>query len=88
MFFELAFTACGNDPNLPKNIDAMQLMEKACKKLRQNLDSDGEETDLDWDEYCMDRVFVEVVEQRKEKFVDRRLEFPLRVRRASIYRYT
>ncbi|KAL6566881.1 hypothetical protein OROMI_015285 [Orobanche minor] len=73
--------ACGDDQNLPKNIDAMQLVEKACKKMRQDLDSDAEETDLDWDEYRMDRAFVEVVEQRKEKFRDRRLEFPLRIER-------
>ncbi|KAL6537979.1 hypothetical protein OROHE_012266 [Orobanche hederae] len=72
---------CGDDQNLPKNIDAMQLVEKACKRLRQDLDSDAEETDLDWDEYLMDRAFVEVVEQRKEKFRDRRLEFPLRIER-------
>ncbi|KAL6566876.1 hypothetical protein OROMI_015280 [Orobanche minor] len=72
---------CGDDQNLPKNIDAMQLVEKACKKMRQDLDSDAEETDLDWDEYRMDRAFVEVVEQRKEKFRDRRLEFPHRIER-------
>ncbi|KAI3444058.1 hypothetical protein Pfo_000723 [Paulownia fortunei] len=61
--------AYGNESTLPKDTDAMQLVERACQSLRRSLDSDCEETNLDWDEYCLDRAFVEVMELRKEKTV-------------------
>ncbi|KAH6770330.1 hypothetical protein C2S52_015133 [Perilla frutescens var. hirtella] len=62
---------CGNDPNVGK----MQVVERACEKLRKSLDLDDEESNLDWDEYCVDRAFIELIELRKEKYDDSRSRF-------------
>lgn len=48
-------------------MDPITIVEKACKVLLKNLDPDFEETSLDWDDYSLDRAFVEVMELRKEK---------------------
>ncbi|KAL0451837.1 UNVERIFIED_CONTAM: Chaperone protein ClpB [Sesamum latifolium] len=48
------------------DIKAIQLVERACQRLRNNLDSDSEESALDLDGYRLDCAFVEVAEFKKE----------------------
>lgn len=49
-------------------LDPITVVEKACKVLKNNVEHDDcEEAVLDWDDYCLDRAYVEVVELGKEK---------------------
>ncbi|KAG8364513.1 hypothetical protein BUALT_Bualt18G0005000 [Buddleja alternifolia] len=59
--------AYGNESPLLKDMNVMQLMERACRRLRENLDSESEEHALDWDEDNLDRAVIEVTELRKER---------------------
>ncbi|KAK4415094.1 Chaperone protein ClpB [Sesamum alatum] len=49
-----------------EDIKAIQLVERACQRLRNNLDSDTEESAFDLDGYHFDCAFVEVTELKKE----------------------
>ncbi|KAH6779338.1 hypothetical protein C2S52_010575 [Perilla frutescens var. hirtella] len=63
-----------------QDMDPFQLVERACRRLRKrDLDPDSEESSLDWDEYYLDRAFVEVMELRKEKSVACRTDILPRV---------
>ncbi|KAK4415087.1 Chaperone protein ClpB1 [Sesamum alatum] len=57
------------DFTLPKDIKAIQLVERACQRLRNNLDSDTEESAFDLDGYHFDCAFVEVTKLKKENCV-------------------
>lgn len=76
-FIELSFgfhVEYDDEPSL-KNKEARYLVVEACKEFELN----REEGLLDWDEYCLDRAFVEVTELRREKSVSCRTDILPRV---------
>ncbi|GER47822.1 chaperone protein ClpB, partial [Striga asiatica] len=58
---------CEGNSKMVEDNNVWELLESACQRWRTNHDSDSEERKLDWDEYYLDRAFVEATELRKEK---------------------
>ncbi|CAA0809102.1 Unknown protein [Striga hermonthica] len=58
---------CEGNSKMVEDNNVWELIECACQRWRTNYDSDSEEKELDWDEYYLNRAFVEATELRKEK---------------------